>query len=50
MDGRQSCRELAAKCRRLAVAIGDGPTREALDRLAQEYEQQARSLKGPISQ
>jgi hypothetical protein len=29
---------MAAKCRRLADAIGDGPTRESLVKLAEEYE------------
>lgn len=29
---------MAAKCRRLADAIGDGPTREALLKLAEDYE------------
>lgn len=29
---------MAAKCRRLADAISDGPTREALLQLAKDYE------------
>ena len=32
---------LAAKCRRLADAISDGPTRDSLVKLAEEYERQS---------
>ena len=38
---------MAAKCRRLADAIGDGPTRESLLKLAEDYE--LRSGQAPLA-
>ena len=38
MDCPESPREIAAKCRRLAEAISDGPVKDSLTRLAEEYE------------
>ncbi|MGE5563241.1 MAG: hypothetical protein ACM3ZV_08010 [Bacillota bacterium] len=40
-EEREFLEQMAAKCRRLADAISDGPTRESLLRLGDEYERQA---------
>jgi hypothetical protein len=41
MDEIEELRALARKCRDLAAAILDEPTRQALESLAQHYERQA---------
>lgn len=43
VDQSEESRALARKCRRLASAINDEPTREALESLASQYEEQARA-------
>lgn len=44
VDGADSAKAMAAKCRRLANVVGDDSIRDSLNRLAQEYEQQVRDV------
>lgn len=46
LDDTTELHAMARKCRRLADAISDGPTRDNLQSLADEYEQRAQRLLG----
>jgi hypothetical protein len=43
MGEPEDLKALAQKCRRLAVEVTDEPTRQALESLASQYEEQARA-------